>query len=315
MSPTAPDTPARTPRTAPAAGRLLAVSDLHIGMPDNRPITESLRPASDGDWLIVAGDVGEVTTDIEWALRLLSERFSKVVWAPGNHELWTPREDPVQLRGERRYRHLVEMCRGLGVVTPEDEYPVWEGADGPVAVAPLFLLYDYSFLAPGTSTKEESLARAHETGVVCSDEYLLHPDPYPSREAWCAARVEATERRLAAHDPSVPLVLVNHYPLVREPTEVLWYPEFAQWCGTVRTADWPRRFPTAAVVYGHLHIPRTTWHDGVRHEEVSIGYPREWRRRGHPRGLLRQILPHPAPAAGTAASGGGSGAAKGKEGL
>ncbi|MFH8894664.1 metallophosphoesterase family protein [Streptomyces sp. NPDC017949] len=272
--------------------RLLAVSDLHIGMADNRPITESLRPTHPDDWLIVAGDVGELTEDIEWALRLLAERFAKVVWAPGNHELWTPREDPVQARGQRRYRHLVDMCRALGVVTPEDPWPLWEGPGGPVAVAPLFLLYDYTFRVAGTRTKEESLARAHEAGVVCTDEYLLHPDPYPTRDDWCRARVAHTLSRLEAHDPTVPLVLVNHFPLVREPTDVLWHPEFAQWCGTVLTADWHRRFRTAAVVYGHLHIPRTTWYDGVRFEEVSIGYPREWRRRGHPRGLLRQILPH-----------------------
>ena len=46
-----------------------------------------------------------------------------------------------------------------------------------------------------------------------------------------------------------------------------------------------------AVVYGHLHIPRTTWHDGVRHEEVSLGYPREWQARARPPQLPRQILP------------------------
>jgi hypothetical protein len=42
--------------------------------------------------------------------------------------------------------------------------------------------------------------------------------------------------------------------------------------------------------YGHLHIPRTTWEDGVRFEEVSLGYPREWRR-GPLRPPLRRILP------------------------
>jgi hypothetical protein len=26
---------------------------------------------------------------IEWALRTLAERFARVVWVPGNHELWT----------------------------------------------------------------------------------------------------------------------------------------------------------------------------------------------------------------------------------
>ena len=45
------------------------------------------------------------------------------------------------------------------------------------------------------------------------------------------------------------------------------------------------------MVYGHLHIPRTTYEDGVRFEEVSLGYPREWRRRGIRRGVLRDVLP------------------------
>ncbi|MFJ4854184.1 metallophosphoesterase family protein [Streptomyces sp. NPDC088730] len=274
-------------------GKLLALSDQHIAHPENRRITESLRPESDEDWLLVAGDVGEKFEDIAWALELLSKRFSKVIWTPGNHELWTHPSDPVTLRGVARYQALVEVCRSLGVLTPEDPYPVWHGGEEPVTVAPLFVLYDYSFFAPGTGTKEESLRVAHESGVVCTDEFLLHPDPYPSRDAWCRARVALTEERLAAVDPRYGTVLVNHYPLVRDPTLVLRHPEFAQWCGTTLTADWHLRFRAVAAVYGHLHIPRVTWHDGVRFEEVSIGYPREWRPRPA-RTPLRQILPPPA---------------------
>lgn len=273
-------------------GRLLAVSDLHVAFPRNRQIVEDLRPGSAADWLLVAGDVGERVGDIEWALRTLRDRFAAVLWAPGNHDLWTHPSDDVQLRGQERYAHLVEVCRGLGVLTPEDPYPVWEGAGGPVAVAPMFLLYDYTFRPPGAKDKAEGLAVARAAGVVCSDEWRLSPDPYPSREAWCQARIELTERRLEARDPALPVVLLNHFPLVRESTRILRYPEFAQWCGTERTADWHVRFGAAAVVYGHLHIPRTTWHDGVRFEEVSLGYPREWERRLREPGL-RQILPAP----------------------
>ncbi|NBM20371.1 metallophosphoesterase, partial [Streptomyces sp. GC420] len=160
-----------------ATANLLGISDLHIAYPENRKIVEELRPSADGDWLLVAGDVGELTEDIEWALTTLSDRFAKVIWAPGNHELWTPREDPVQLRGEERYRHLVEVCRRLGILTPEDPYAVWEGAGGPVTIAPLFVLYDYSFRTPTAPTKEAALAEAYEKGVVCTDEFLLHPDP------------------------------------------------------------------------------------------------------------------------------------------
>ncbi|MFI0742174.1 metallophosphoesterase family protein [Streptomyces sp. NPDC021100] len=274
------------------AGRLLAVSDLHIAHAENRALTETLRPTHDDDWLIVAGDVAERYDDVEWALRLLAGRFAKVIWAPGNHELWTPPKDPCDLRGEKRYLRLVELCRELGVATPEDPYPVWEGDGGPVAVAPLFTLYDYTFRVPGAATKEESLRRAYEAGVVCTDEHFLHPDPYATRDDWCRARVAYTERRLAELDPGMRTVLVSHWPLVREPTRILRYPDFAQWCGTELTADWHVRFRAAAAVYGHLHIPRVTRYDGVRFEEVSVGYPREWRPRP-PREPLRQILPQP----------------------
>src|SRR3954452_5690118 len=95
----------------PMAGSLFAVSDLHAVYPENRAVVDRLEPESDEDWLIVAGDVGELFGDIERTLRLLRSRFSGVVWAPGNHELWTHPQDPVQLRGEQRYRALVRMCR------------------------------------------------------------------------------------------------------------------------------------------------------------------------------------------------------------
>ncbi|MFK0293220.1 metallophosphoesterase family protein [Streptomyces sp. NPDC090442] len=289
----APGADHATAAPAPASreGRLVAVSDLHVRYDENREIVERLRPQSDDDWLLVAGDVGEYVEDIHWALSLLSSRFAKVVWVPGNHELWTPTKDPVQLRGVARYEHLVEICRELGVLTPEDPFPVWEGTGGPVAIAPLFVLYDYSFRMPGARSKEEALQIAEKAGIVCTDEYFLHPDPYPSREAWCRARVEETEARLAALPEDLPTILINHWPLVREPTRPLWYPEFALWCGTEATADWPRRFRAATVVYGHLHIPRLIMWDGVPHQEVSLGYPREWRRRAGSPGRPVQILP------------------------
>lgn len=278
----------------PSGGRLLAISDLHVGYPENREIVEELRPANPEDWLLVAGDVSERIPEIEWALGTLRDRYATVVWTPGNHDLWTPRDDSVPLRGVARYEYLVKLCRSLGVLTPEDPYPVWRGEGGPATVAPLFLLYDYTFRPDGASTSEEGLAIAYAAGVVGSDEMLLHPDPYPSRQAWCWARLAYTRRRLAEVDPELPTVLVNHFPLVREPTRILRHPEFAQWCGTQLTADWHVRYRAAAVVYGHLHIPRTIWCDGVPFEEVSLGYPREWRqpwRAGRVPGQPRQVLP------------------------
>ena len=271
--------------------RLLALSDLHVAHPENRAIVAALRPESPDDWLLLAGDVGELYPDIEWALQTLASKFATVVWTPGNHELWTRRQDPVDLRGEQRYLALVELCRKIGIRTPEDPYPVWHGPGGPVTIAPVFLLYDYTFRPDGALTKEQGLELAYEKGIVCHDEAVLHPDPYNTIDDWCQARIGYTEQRLAERNPKLPVVFVTHYPLVREPTRILRYPVFAQWCGTTRTKDWHLRYNAAAVVYGHLHIPRVTWYDGVRFEEVSLGYPREWGRRATPPSLPRQILP------------------------
>lgn len=272
-------------------GALLAVGDLHVEHPENRELVSRIEPESDRDWLIVCGDVAEQPVDVEWTLKLLRERFATVIWVPGNHELLTHRGDPPELRGEQRYRHLVELCQKLGVITPEDPYPIWDGVGGPARVAPLFLLYDYSFGSNVGVTKAEALRRAYEAGVVCVDEFLLDPYPFPSREAWCDVRVREAEERLTEVESVLPSVLVNHFPLLSAPTRALRHPEFAQWCGTERTADWHRRFRATAVVYGHLHIPRTSLYDGVRFEEVSLGYPRERRHWPGPGQVLRRILP------------------------
>ena len=270
-----------------STGRLLAISDLHIGYQENRVYADSLAPADPDDWLIVAGDVGEVFADVGFVLASLANRFARVIWVPGNHELWTLPSDPVGVRGVARYEALVKVCRRFGVLTPEDEFPVWAGPGGPVTIAPLLTLYDYSFATDGAGRADgpdgadpraAALRAAEAAAIVPADEGRLFADPYPSVADWCRDRVAATETRLAA--VAGPMVLAGHWPLIAAPLGKLRHPAYAPWCGTTLTADWHTRFPVLAAVHGHLHIPRTTEYDGVRFEEVSVGNPREWQRRG-----------------------------------
>jgi 3',5'-cyclic AMP phosphodiesterase CpdA len=280
------------------AGRLLAISDLHIGYQENRAYADALSPGDPADWLIVAGDVGEVFADIGFVLASWESRFARVIWTPGNHELWTLPSDPVPLRGVARYQALVTVCRRFGVLTPEDEFAVWDGPGGPVTVAPLFTLYDYSFTADGSNGtgsedsrgsstgsdgsaapgRAAAVAAARSAGIRPADERRLHADPYPSVAAWCRDRVTASQERLAA--VAGPVVLASHWPLLRAPVGALRHQAYAPWCGTTRTDGWHTRRDVAAAVYGHLHIPGSTRYDGVRFEEVSVGNPREWQRRG-----------------------------------
>lgn len=282
--------------TAPPPGRLWAIGDLHLSYKDNREALEKLLPHPHDD-LILCGDVGESAEHCRLAFAKAQECFRRVFWVPGNHELYTL--PSTGARGEAKYRECVEVARQLGVVTPEDEYTLWEGEGGPCLMAPIFTLYDYSF-RPAHVKLEDALEWARDTDIEATDEHLLHPDPYPSRIAWCHARVASTEKRLAdavAAHPGVSLVIVGHWPLREGLVMLPSVPRFSLWCGTTKTHDWHRRFHAKVVVSGHLHIRRTDWVDGTRFEEVSLGYPRQWRD-CRERGLdindmLRDILPGP----------------------
>ena len=265
------------------AVRLLAVSDLHVRQAQNRAFVEGIAAAPE-DWLILGGDLGESADDLRFVFQTLAPRFAKLIWVPGNHELWSL--DAHELRGDARYQHLVSVAREHGVLTPEDPYPTWPD-DPKLVIAPLFLLYDYSF-CPDDVT--DPLAWAAEDGIKCADEVFLRPDPYPTRQAWCAARCEATAARLAALPDDTRTVLINHFPLRQAHAHLPFVPRFSIWCGTRRTEDWHVRFRAQAVVFGHLHIRQERIVDGVPFHEVSLGYKRQWNT-DYPARYIRQILP------------------------
>jgi hypothetical protein len=272
--------------------KLYAISDLHLSYRANREALAELSAHPD-DWLIVAGDTGERPEHLALALDLLAPRFARLIWTPGNHDLWTSPLDPTQTAGERRYDELVALCQSRGVLTPEDPYPTWPDEPDTV-IAPLFLLFDYSY-RPADVTREAALAWALDAGIVSVDERRLHPTPWPSREAWCAERCAQTEARLAALPGGRRTILVSHWPLRYDLARPPRVPRYSLWCGTTRTEDWHRRFNARVVISGHLHFRTTLFRHGVRFDEVSLGYPRDWKRERGIDWYLRQVLPTNGP--------------------
>jgi predicted phosphodiesterase len=268
--------------------RLLAISDLHLGHPVNRDALADL-PAFPDDWLIVAGDVAESFAMIGHGLAELARRFARVIWVPGNHELWSQPERDGGLAGTARYEALVMLARRLGVLTPEDPWPVWRGSAGPpLVIVPMFTLYDYTFAPPGMDP-EQVLAWAAETDIFPVDERLLRPDPHPSRVSWCHERVALTRARLDALPAGSATILVDHYPLLADLARLPAVPRFAPWCGTRLTESWPRRYGAKVCLYGHLHIRSDQVRDGITYREISLGYPRQWKQEKGIAGYIRQI--------------------------
>lgn len=270
--------------------KLWALSDLHVGHRRNRELLADLSPRPD-DWLIVGGDVGETGDHMQWAFDLLQPRFARLLWVPGNHELWTTEERGVRLGGADKLAALCELCRERGVVSVDDPWPVWPGDGGPHTLALLALLYDYTF-APAGMDRAAAIAWAADDGVLAADEARLDPRPFADIVAWSAERVCAAAARLEL-ERAHPTILVNHWPLRDDLIFIPRVPRYRPWCGTRATHDWHRRYGARVVVSGHLHTRRTDWIDGVRFEEASLGYPREHRPGMIADAYLRQILPEP----------------------
>lgn len=269
--------------------KLYAISDLHLNYKANCQAVEAMSPHPE-DWLILGGDIADTENQLRYALEILSKRFKQVIWVPGNHDLWSLPIERDGLKGEEKYLRLVSICRDFGVLTPEDPYPIWHGPEGDYLLCPMFLLYDYSF-RPDHVAADKAIEWALESGVLCTDEDLLSPEPYASIPQWCAQRCRVTEERLSNAPPDLPKILINHFPLRQDLVFLYRYPRFSIWCGTKQTEDWHTRFNVAKVVYGHLHIRGTNTRDGVEFMEVSLGYPRNWDSQLGIDHYLKEVLP------------------------
>ena len=304
------------------ANKLWAIADLHLSYKSNREEWTKLKAKDVEDGLILAGDgtipfarleiirlttssVGESISTLDNAFETAKQCFKHVFWVPGNHELYTlpsAPEEEKHLRGEAKYMACVDAARKHGVLTPEDDYMTWryeneDGSQSAAVICPVFTLYDYSF-RPDHVTREGALDWAMEENIRATDESLLWPTPYASRDEWCHKLIAQGETKLQrVADSGLPLVIINHWPLREDIIYIPRVPRFTLWCGTKKTRDWHKKYGANVVVSGHLHVPRTDWIDGVRFEEVSLGYPAQWKSAKDfgmdVNTLMREILPGP----------------------
>ena len=274
--------------------QLLAISDLHLSQASNKDAILKMSDHGD-DWLIIGGDISEKPELHEFLFKELNKRFGKIIWVPGNHDLWTEDARDQQIeRGVDKYNLLVELSRSFGVITPEDPFVEWpeklQDREGALIIAPLFLLYDYSF-RPKSVSRENIKDWVRQVHAECSDEFLLHPTPYESREQWCKARCDFSIDKLSDIPSTSTTVLINHWPLRLDLINLPRVPRFTPWCGTKITHDWHKKFRASVVINGHLHTRRTDFIDECRFEEVSLGYKRQWNPNLGIDYYLRQIMP------------------------
>jgi predicted phosphodiesterase len=238
--------------------RIFALSDLHADFEVNRQWIASLSTVEyRDDVLILAGDVCDSIQLLEFCMSALASRFAKVLYVPGNHELWVFRDEHpgTSLEKFQQVSRVIEdcgasmqpfHCNGLSIV-------------------PLLGWYDYSFGEP-------------------SSEVL---------EAWMDYRACRWPDHLSLYEVTEHFLRLNHGALTVTNDVVISFSHFLPRLdimpnyvsgmtrmlypvlGSSRLEAQIRQIKPAIHVYGHSHLNRMRTLDGVLYVNNAFGYPHE----------------------------------------
>lgn len=245
--------------------RLHAISDLHLDYEVNRRWLDELsRQDYRDDVLLLAGDVSDRLDQVAACFELLTSRFAKVVFVPGNHDLWVHRPgDPSDSMG--KLEQLRTLARRCGVHTGTLCHAAWR-------IVPLLGWYDHSFGTPSPKLRQAWM------------DYRRCHWPDASNDAAIDAQLEQACE--SSHEQAKPLtegqglVTMSHFmPRLdllpsRIPSD---FDYLHPVLGNTRLDARLRALGSTLHVYGHSHINRHLAIDGVTYVNNALGYPGETR--------------------------------------
>ncbi len=238
--------------------RIFAVSDIHVDYDVNAQWVANLSMVDyQDDVLILAGDVTDTRRLLEWTLGALAKRFKKVLFVPGNHDLWVIRDDREKNSFQKfdDVRAIVEECGASMDVFREPG----------LSIIPLFTWYDYSFGEPSAELKS----------VWMDYRACRWPAGYAEKE------ITAHFTALNGHELSPvgdKVITYSHFlpridlmPGFVPCAGRLLYPIL----GSAQIDRQVRSLNADIHVYGHSHVNRHVTIDGISYINNAFGYPSE----------------------------------------
>ncbi|MGH9916018.1 MAG: metallophosphoesterase family protein [Pyrinomonadaceae bacterium] len=237
--------------------RIFAISDLHTDFEVNYRLLDRLSTSDyKNDVLVVAGDISHRMNVIKDTLSLLCSIFSKIVYVPGNHELWV-RADEVD--SIEKLHRVIELCEALGVDTkPSRAGDLW--------IVPLFSWYDTAFDTDGDDDTAEL------TGWV--DYYLCK---------WPMGIDSVSQFFMEMNRPNIkrydaPVLSLSHFLPRRDllpSTSQLRFKGLPKVAGSSVLEEQIRKLQSSVHVFGHSHIDCDKVIDGIRYVQNALKYPKE----------------------------------------
>lgn len=238
--------------------RLFAISDLHLDYLENLDWLINLSSVDYvDDAIIVAGDISDSISVVRNGFDHLSRRFSKVLFVPGNHDLWVDRSGLMDSI-EKLWR-LYEIAESHGI-------HVRKCTLGDTEIIPLMGWYDFSF------------------GDPCNDLMRcwmdFHRCKWPERIVDVADVADfffSLNRDLAATE-TFRTVSFSHFlpridlmPSYIPVTHQMVYPVL----GSLELDKQIRALRSSIHIYGHSHVNMDVTIDGIRYINNAFGYPSE----------------------------------------
>ena len=261
---------------------IFAISDLHVDYKPNRDWVMHLsRQDFTDDVLILAGDLSHKLDLVDATFYQLSACFGKVLYVPGNHDLWVGRKG--SLTSIDKFRSLIELAASHGIATTS-----W--SHGGVSIIPLFGWYDFSFGPCCAYLKERWMdffmcrwGEAFEGLTEFSDrekavtDYFLAMNTLPGKENG------NTVITFSHFMPRID-VMPNYIPDIHRKL----YPILGSW----QLDQQIRESGSTLHVYGHSHVNRHETIEGVTYINNAFGNPGEERIAAK---MLKPVftLPHP----------------------
>jgi predicted phosphodiesterase len=237
--------------------RVFALSDIHIDYQANADWVAKLSTAEyRDDVLILAGDVTDTLSKLEWCLKTLVKRFRKVLFVPGNHDLWVIRDQPLK-SSLQKFDEVVAAVESSG-----GSMETFRHRD--VTIVPILTWYDYSFGEPS-----EELRSVWMDYRACR-----WPGGFTVQDV--AAHFTALNKN--GTPPEGKVITYSHFvprldlmPSFAPCSARLLYPIL----GSTALDRQLRALNSSIHVYGHSHVNRHMTIDGVTYINNAFGYPHE----------------------------------------
>ena len=242
--------------------RVFGISDLHADYAENREWIKALpRDEYAADVLLLAGDISDDFALLQEVLATLRERFARVLFVAGNHDLWVHRGDYVCSLEKKAA--VYSLCAELEIDT--ERFSLQD-----VDFVPLQSWYDFSFGKP-----DANLNRAWRDFRACQ-----WPENLNDAQAVSAHFLARNEPALEMKRTGKTLISCSHFL----PTLALmpnWIPESRRRVypvlGSTALGEQIRRLRSDIHLYGHSHVNQALQLGATYYVNNAFATPKERR--------------------------------------